>query len=798
LPDDSAAIVAALLSFEGEVEGGIVPSLQTASELCQADGCVLWLWHTWADQRLFPVAEWFSEKRASITFLPETSLSAQITRGKIPAVFGRADVEHVLGYEPDYDLMKALGAQSCCIVPVLRRQAPGDKGEYVGCLGFYRHQSGSYPEAARDLAAKLSRVVFQRIEDTQHRNTINLLRAVDEELHLKTLNAEQLRIFSDPFKQKLSNILRLLLRTFNCLEGAIYLQIPAENSPQLRLAAGLADTPYTFKEVYEPGEGLTGRCFQEKNHIYVPDLRRYKEEELGASWTAMIDPNRPVDGQQRVNEELPSLSFLAVPIFDSGSVLGVLRCSIARSAPYYFTSDQAKLLGSVANQVGDWCGNIFSFWRTHFYVEGMSLLNQRAHDVIWRGDHNVLLRQAFKTIADAIPEAHSCCLRLVDDKRTQLHFSSHHPDLNDISGGAASRRLQTTALPLGRSTNFPSAAADAFEGRKVIEVRTFKNHPRYQNYFFKEETDALVVAPVFSGQANYGTIETRFRQGDHISKQAVAMLKLLGRQLGLFFYLGDRVRAHDASTEKLNATLKVQQETFENLEHQLQSPLIVANLKAARLFRDLASDSPMSTTRFMEEFLSLRGNLRQAEQVAASVELFVTLANGLPIAVDCQTLTRQVLLDRFDRAIRELNAIRTRKICFEADRGSFSVLDTTIVQLDLNLLDQVIDNLLDNAEKYGKPKSTAYVAVGITHQGKYFYISIGNQGLPVTQQKAQKLMERGERSDQAIAGGQEGSGLGLYLVNNIMRSHGGYLEILPTDRQGFAYFRLLFPTGLRS
>ena len=55
---------------------------------------------------------------------------------------------------------------------------------------------------------------------------------------------------------------------------------------------------------------------------------------------------------------------------------------------------------------------------------------------------------------------------------------------------------------------------------------------------------------------------------------------------------------------------------------------------------------------------------------------------------------------------------------------------------------------------------------------------MSNKGLPITAAKARTLgKKRGERADQAILGDQEGSGLGLYLINKIMEAHHGRLEI---------------------
>jgi signal transduction histidine kinase len=78
---------------------------------------------------------------------------------------------------------------------------------------------------------------------------------------------------------------------------------------------------------------------------------------------------------------------------------------------------------------------------------------------------------------------------------------------------------------------------------------------------------------------------------------------------------------------------------------------------------------------------------------------------------------------------------------------------------------------------------------GLTHKGESFYISVANQGYPLREPK--RLAVRGYRGDEAQ--GSEGSGIGLWIVKNIMLAHKGSLEIIPTTSQGVNDFRLVFP-----
>jgi two-component system sensor histidine kinase ResE len=118
-------------------------------------------------------------------------------------------------------------------------------------------------------------------------------------------------------------------------------------------------------------------------------------------------------------------------------------------------------------------------------------------------------------------------------------------------------------------------------------------------------------------------------------------------------------------------------------------------------------------------------------------------------------------------------------------------LDHVIVQVDPRLLDQMLGNLLDNAAKYTFPNSQIAIRGGLTRQQQFFFIAVCNRGVPISPEEARRLAERGTRSDRALS--KQGSGLGLYLVREMLHAHKGVLEIQPTNPNGVTEVRVLLP-----
>ena len=61
----------------------------------------------------------------------------------------------------------------------------------------------------------------------------------------------------------------------------------------------------------------------------------------------------------------------------------------------------------------------------------------------------------------------------------------------------------------------------------------------------------------------------------------------------------------------------------------------------------------------------------------------------------------------------------------------------------------------------------------------------------------QRVKRRGERGQLAMLVVGEGSGIGLWIVDEIMKAHGGVLEIIPTTPERITRIRLLFPIARR-
>lgn len=106
---------------------------------------------------------------------------------------------------------------------------------------------------------------------------------------------------------------------------------------------------------------------------------------------------------------------------------------------------------------------------------------------------------------------------------------------------------------------------------------------------------------------------------------------------------------------------------------------------------------------------------------------------------------------------------------------------------DVARLSQLLSNLLKNAIVHGDGSAPVIVAIGST-EGR-FSIAVSNHGANLAPELIGQLFKPFWRAPSQ--GAHEGLGLGLYIVSEIARSHGGAMDV--TSRDGVVTFTFSMP-----
>ncbi len=102
-------------------------------------------------------------------------------------------------------------------------------------------------------------------------------------------------------------------------------------------------------------------------------------------------------------------------------------------------------------------------------------------------------------------------------------------------------------------------------------------------------------------------------------------------------------------------------------------------------------------------------------------------------------------------------------------------------------IEQVLANLLTNAMRYGAGKPV-HVALG--QQGEQAWIEVQDHGIGISPKSLERIFCQFERAEGSES--SAGLGLGLFIAEQIVKAHGGRIEVESEEGQG-ALFRVLLP-----
>lgn len=98
-------------------------------------------------------------------------------------------------------------------------------------------------------------------------------------------------------------------------------------------------------------------------------------------------------------------------------------------------------------------------------------------------------------------------------------------------------------------------------------------------------------------------------------------------------------------------------------------------------------------------------------------------------------------------------------------------VEECIMAIDLDKIERVILNLISNAIKFTPSGGEIYV--NLIDNDSYLEIHIKDTGRGIPGEKLDFIFERFRQIDKSLSRDHEGSGIGLYLVKNLVELHGG-------------------------
>lgn len=226
-------------------------------------------------------------------------------------------------------------------------------------------------------------------------------------------------------------------------------------------------------------------------------------------------------------------------------------------------------------------------------------------------------------------------------------------------------------------------------------------------------------------------------------------------------------KTFDRMFERLEASFEAEKQFTADASHELRTPISV--IKGACEYGMKYDETPEER----QETIAMIH--RQAEKMSNLVSELLSMTR-----LDQGT-------ERTNFTEADLSAL-TKSICQEQTGEGYTlhcdIEENIIVLIDVSLISRLLQNLLDNAVKYGRPNGGIWVSL-CKKEGE-IQLSVKDDGMGIPAEHQEKIWQRFYQADPSRSG-DNGAGLGLSMVKKIAEIHRGYMSLISEEGKGSTF-----------
>ena len=331
---------------------------------------------------------------------------------------------------------------------------------------------------------------------------------------------------------------------------------------------------------------------------------------------------------------------------------------------------------------------------------------------------------------------------------------------------------------LGSDGEWVEYPNDAFIGgrsftaqRRLVAMDARRADPEHADAYERAGASTVIAAPVTTDDRRMGVLTVYAHRAPIFVEDDLWLLELLANQTGVLL----EARALTTQVSDVRAredAARLKEEFLSAAAHDLRTPLTVvlgqAELIERRMLRDPnAPMDPAGIARMAREARHLRD-----------------LVSGL---LDAQRLEQGlVVMDLVPANLVSLvEAVRARHVAAGVPLTLDGSSEALTAAVDRPRLDQVLENLLENAFKYGADDQAPRLR--IWREGEEARIAVIDHGAGVPEADRERIFERFYRAKNAQSITDTGMGMGLYICRRIVQEHGGRIWAEPTGGGGSTF-----------
>jgi predicted ATPase/signal transduction histidine kinase len=345
----------------------------------------------------------------------------------------------------------------------------------------------------------------------------------------------------------------------------------------------------------------------------------------------------------------------------------------------------------------------------------------------------------------------------------------------DARGALAVEVLRS--LPVASSPLLPASVVNyAWRTKEKVLLENATQAPTFasDDYILRARPKSILCLPILRQAELVGLLylENNLVTGAFRSDE-LSVLELLAGQAAISLDHALLLSKEQGARLQAIEALRMREEFLTVVSHELRTPLtsLTWTLQTLRGEASPAPIAPVNTAQLVD--LAVRQVKRMNRLVGELLDVSRIRAGGLSLElsrVDLAKLVGEVI----------------QRLKFELDRARCTVSvagDPVVMGLwDPERLDQLIENLLSNALKFGAGQP---IEVRVSERSGSARLTIRDLGIGIDPDQQARLFERfGRAVSQEHYGG---IGLGLFICRRIVEAHGGSISVVSHPGAGAAF-----------
>jgi K+-sensing histidine kinase KdpD len=492
------------------------------------------------------------------------------------------------------------------------------------------------------------------------------------------------------------------------------------------------------------GEGITGIAAKTQHSQLVPDASRDSR---------MVYPAGTIPIEE---------SILSVPMVTRGRLFGVL--SLARLGIGTLSTEDMRLMESIAAQTALALANAEQYAEAEQTIKALATIEslQVAEGAGADAEIDARILQGF----DDLVQSDLATLRVLQaDGRYHV-------------GATGGRLWPAEDAPTGEALSPADVAwlADPKVTFYVTDPQTDPTLPEWASRGTRlAGAKASVFLPMRAGLRLVGFVALHWRRPRWLRPEQLRRLQLIAAQAALALDTRQALERERGRAEALAELDRARREFMQIASHELRTPLTVIRGYASLLEEGSLGPMPPVAQR------ALRTLLEKSSEMRSYVERMLLLARLEDGAAPPQMAAldlRRVVSDAVDR-VRPQVDLKDGTLQVDLAPAPLIVLG------DPERLATAVDNLLQNAVKFseGPPR----IEVTGNRQNGKIHLVVKDHGIGIPAAARSRLFEKFYRVESPQLQNVAGTGIGLYLVRQVIEGHGGRVDVDSQPGKGSAF-----------